>query len=110
MVSHLEAKLGVSASAPELETREQAIHWLSRAGLTARKHGGWLPNAISVSRRVVHSADGQLLREDTLIIYPQAGQWLVARSLPGRRGLVERFSTLGQAAEYVLATLGGSPR
>ena len=100
----------MAPSDPTLSNREQAIAWLTQCGLRAREHTGWLGNAISVSRPEVHSGEGQRLREEALIIYPEGDAWCVARSLPGRRGLNQRFQTLGDAVKYVLTTLSALPK
>lgn len=94
---------------PHLSTREQAIAWFLRCGLTARKHTGWLGEAISVSRPV-HQVHAGSAYEDALLVYPDAGAWAVAHSLPGRRGVAARFASLSEAAAHVVATLGKNPK
>lgn len=87
-----------------LETREQAIHWLKGCGLIARKHSGWLGDAIAVSRPVPSDPRGGCPHH-TLILFPAATGWTVGRSLPGRRGLGHVFASLDEAARYAANTL-----
>jgi hypothetical protein len=95
-------------TAPLLETREQAIHWLNRSGLKAREHNGWLGEAIAISRPLPSNPGGGS-SEDTLMLYPSGTGWTVGRSLPGRRGLGRAFPSLNEAARYVAEALKASP-
>jgi hypothetical protein len=99
----------VAVVPPSLTSREQAITWLLRCGFSARKHTGWLGEAISVSRPV-HQLHASASYEDALLVYPEADGWMVAHSLPGRRGVAQHFASLTEAVEHVLITLGGNPR
>jgi len=101
---------GPEPEAPGLSSHEQAIQWFLERGLSARRQSGWLAGAISVSRPPVHSAEGIRQSEEALILYPEASAWVVMRGLHGRRGLSQRFESLGAAAAYVAATLGGRPK
>lgn len=87
-----------------VQTREQAVQWLGQRGLRARKHSGWLGEAIFVSKPV-RSGPAPTSHEDVLIMYPEGNAWCVARALPGRRGLSQRFGSLSDAVEHVARTL-----
>jgi hypothetical protein len=93
-----------SEPAPVLDNREQAIAWLGLRGLSARAHSGWLGDGIAVSRAIHRTPQGAT-HEHSIILHPEAGGWVLARSLPGRRGASERFDTLGMAAQKVVAYL-----
>lgn len=87
-----------------VQTREQALHWLGEKGLRAREHSGWLGEAIFVSRPV-RSGPAPTSHQDVLILYAEGDDWCVARALPGRRGLTQRFASLSNAVEHVALTL-----